>query len=210
MRSHRGPDARLVGSRENNRSNELLYADLCEYLYGAMAAAAKTHIANRELFLAYVELHKEAHASMIANGVLTGAYLASVTSAFSVTTTTAALPLSQWSLSQAAGWLFLAETPMVQTTTLWFCPPLFALSIGAAAYFGWSRHQDKKKSELFAKKVDYHRKCKVCSRTQTHKLTVNHSKSVHSAGVEDSTPYTQPAAVGTLRWNRPDGCGIRR
>ncbi len=156
----RDPDARLVVSQDNNRSNELLYADLCEHLYGAMVAAAKAHITNRELFLAYVELHKEAHASMIANGVLTGVYLASVTSAFSATTTTAALPLSQWSLSQVAGWLFLAETPMVQTTTLWFCPPLFGLSIGAAAYFGWSRYQDKKKSDLFAKKVYYHRKCK--------------------------------------------------
>jgi hypothetical protein len=141
--------------------NDLLYADLCEHLYDVMVAAAKIHIANRDLFLAYVQLHKEAHASMIANGVLTTAYLASVTSAFSVTTTTAALPLSQWTLSHAAGWLFLAETPMVQTTTLWFCPPLFGLSIAAAAYFGWSRYQDKKKSELFAKKVDYHRKLKA-------------------------------------------------
>ena len=157
----RDPDARLVVSQDNNGSKDFLYADLCEHLYSAMAAAAKTHIANRELFLAYVELHKEAHASMIANGVLTGAYLASITSAFSVATTTTALPLSQWSLSQVAGWLFLAETPMVQTTTLCFCPPLFGLSIGAAAYFGWSRYQDKKKGELFAKKVDYHRKCKA-------------------------------------------------
>jgi hypothetical protein len=175
-----------------------------------MAAAAKTHIANRELFLEYVKLHKETHASMIANGVLTTAYLASITSAFSVTTTTAALPLSQWTLSQAAGWLFLAETPMVQTTTLWFCPPLFGLSIAGAAYFGWSRYQDKKKSELFAKKVDYHRKCRGCSRTQTHMLTVNHSEGVHSTGMEDSPPYAHSATVGALQWSRPDGYGIRQ
>jgi len=147
---------------QGNHSNDLLYADLYDHLWSAIAAAAKTHIANRELLLAYLELQKEAHISMIANGVGAAAYLASVSSAFSYVTTTAALPLTQWGLMDAVGFLLLGKAPIVQTTTLWFCPPLAALSVGAAVYFGWSGYQDKKKKALFSKKVDYHRKSKDC------------------------------------------------
>jgi len=126
-----------------------------------MEAAARALIANRELLIAYVKLHKKAHKSMIANGVINGTYLATIiTSAFSVTTTTTVVPLSQWDLAEVVGWLLLGETPLVQTTTSLLSPQLAAVSLGGAAYFGWSRYQDKKKKDLFAKKVDYHRKCR--------------------------------------------------
>jgi len=163
----RNPDTRLVVSQSDNpsRINEDLYADLCGHLYGAMAAAAGTHTANRELFLAYVELHKEAHKSMIRNEVISLATI--ITSAFSVMTTTTALPISQWGLAEAVGWLVLGETPLVQTM---FCPQLAPVLLGGAVYFNWARYQNKKKKDLFAKKVDYHRKCRRFSRTLSNPL----------------------------------------
>jgi len=131
---------------------ELVYA-----CYEATLSAGLALVMNEDIFKAYVELRNNAAKEMVKNAATAAICLTNIGSAFALSTSYSVLPLAEWSLGQAATWLFLGEVPVIATTTVLINPVIAGIALIGTGIAGVYAYKSRKEKKKFEKRVKYHK-----------------------------------------------------
>lgn len=122
--------------------------------------AAKTFTSNQDIFDAFVKLRNEAAFDATSAGLAAVVALTHFGSAFTLVTTSQALPLASWCLADAAAFLTGGGAPLMYSTTLCVAWPLAIAAAGFSTFFGVKGYLDLRERQKFKKRMDYHTKSK--------------------------------------------------
>jgi len=130
---------------------EGLYGDITDDCYRVTVAAAKTLLANEEVFAQYVRLRKEATAQLVQDGACAVTFLTNVAFALQYVT----VPTAQMTTGQAAAvFLGIAKAPTALTITN---PVTFWLGVGGLLWKSISMYQESQKRAELEKAIRRHK-----------------------------------------------------